>query len=376
MRILVHGASVPRGSRIGLAALGLALRGHQVVWAGGAAPELPAGGPRILPGSFEPGEGGLAVARRHAEVVLGGSGGPLAAAAAAWLSRAHCLVLDLDAAALARWDWRARWAWGSLYAVALVPPGEAGAIRSARPPVPLERLALWSDGAPPPAAAADHLDTEILERACERSLARQLGEGLRAAAFLDRDGTLVAERGYLSDPAEVELLPGAAEAVRSLRAAGLAAVVISNQSGVGRGLFSLARVYEAMAALRHALRAHGAELDAIYFCPHAPDAGCACRKPGTGLVERAAEDLQLSLRRSVFVGDKLLDIETGHRAGMRSVLVRTGYGRDEEGRRAAQAAGRAVPGTALEPGAPDRVCDDLLEAAKWTLASPEIDRPE
>jgi len=376
VRILVHGGSVPRGSRIGLAALGLALRGHHVVWAGGAPPELAAGGPTVPPDSLEPAEGGLAVARRHAEVVLGGSRDPLAASAAAWLARAHCLVLDLDAATLADWGWRARWAWGSTYAIGLVPPGEAGAIQSARPPVPLERLALWSDESPPAAAAADHLDTEILERASERSLARHQGEGLRAAAFLDRDGTLVAERGYLSDPSEIELLPGAAEAVRNLRAAGLAVVVISNQSGVGRGLFTLARVHEAMAALRHALRAHGAELDAIYFCPHRPEEGCPCRKPGTGLVERAAEDLQLSLRRSVFVGDKLLDIETGHRAGMRSVLVRTGYGRDEEGRRAAEAAGRAVPGTGLEPGTPDRVCDDLLEAAKWILASPEIDRPE
>ena len=107
-------------------------------------------------------------------------------------------------------------------------------------------------------------------------------------------------------------------------------VVISNQSGVGRGFFPLSRVYEAMARLRHVLREHGAGIDAIYFCPHRPEAGCACRKPGIELLLRAAEDLQLSLARSAFVGDKLLDVQTGHHAGALGVLVRTGYGRDEE----------------------------------------------
>jgi len=188
---------------------------------------------------------------------------------------------------------------------------------------------------------------------------------VRSAAFLDRDGTLVVERGYLSDPADLELLPGAADAVRTLHAAGLAVVVISNQSGVGRGLFPLARVYQAMAALRRVLRARGAELDAIYFCPHRPEEGCDCRKPGSALLLRAAEDLQLDLRRSAMVGDKLLDVETGHRAGGLGVLVRTGYGRDEEGRLASEPASRR----------PDRVSGDLAEAAGWIVATLDLDRP-
>ena len=362
MRVLVHGDSLDPDSRMALAAYGLALRGHRVAWIGGRLPDPPPEGPAPPPGCLEVIEGGFAVARHHAEVVLGGSRAPLAGAAAGWLARAHCLVLALDHGTLERWDWRARWAWSSLYSIGLIDAGEAEAVRRSGPPVALDRLALWPDTAPPPAPAADHLDTEILERACERSLARHRGSGLLPAAFLDRDGTLVVERGYLSDPADIELLPGAAEAVQGLRAAGFAAVVVSNQSGVGRGLFPLSRVYEAMAALRVALRAHGAELDAVYFCPHRPEEGCRCRKPGTGLLERAAEDLQLSLRRSVFVGDKLIDVETGRRAGARAILVRTGYGRDEEQRLAA---------SGVEP---DRVCDDLREAAAWVLAAPEFDR--
>jgi histidinol-phosphate phosphatase family protein len=178
--------------------------------------------------------------------------------------------------------------------------------------------------------------------------------------FADRDGTLVIERGYLSDPADLELLPGVPAALRRLHAAGWPVIVVSNQSGVGRGIFPLARVHEAMAALRHALRAHGVELDAIHFCPHRPEDGCDCRKPGVALLRRAAEDLDLSLARSVFVGDKRLDVDTGHRAGARGVLVRTGYGAD---------AARELPVAGEAP--PDAVCADFAEAAAWILARGE-----
>jgi D-glycero-D-manno-heptose 1,7-bisphosphate phosphatase len=216
---------------------------------------------------------------------------------------------------------------------------------------------LWSDDLPADGADPGHGDTEVLERACERALARQRSRAARPAVFLDRDGTLVREVGYLSDPDDLELLPGVPQALRDLQAAGLALVVISNQSGVGRGLFPLTRVHQAMARLRTRLRGEGIELDGIYFCPHRPEAGCACRKPGGLLLERAAEDLGLSLRASAMVGDKRLDVETGHRVGARGLLVRTGYGRDEERKE----------GTALE--APDAVCDDLGAAAQWILAA-------
>ena len=114
-----------------------------------------------------------------------------------------------------------------------------------------------------------------------------------------------------------------------------------------------------MARLRVVLRSRGVELDGVYFCPHRPEDGCACRKPGTRLLERAAADHLLSLRRSVMVGDKLLDAQTGRNAGGLGVLVRTGYGREEEAR---LAAGGGVP-------RPDHVCDGLPEAAEWILAS-------
>ncbi|HEY6866203.1 MAG TPA: HAD family hydrolase [Candidatus Eisenbacteria bacterium] len=364
MRVLVHGSGLDPGSRLALAAAGLALRGHAVTWSGGSLPRAAEGGSRA-PTDLAHIAGGLAVARQRADVVVGDGRAPLAAALAGWMSGARALVLALEAARLRRWGWGARWAWGSLHASGLVEAAEAGGLQQAPPPVPLERLAMWSEEPPPAVAEAEHPDAEILERACERALARHRTRGVRGAVFADRDGTLVVERGYLSDPDDLALLPGVPEAIQALRSAGLAVVVVSNQSGVGRGLFPLSRVYEAMARLRHALRARGAEVDAIYFCPHRPESGCACRKPGIELLERAADDLQLSLTRSVFVGDKLLDVRTGHNAGAAAVLVRTGYGRDEERQLAAADA----------PDRPERVCDDFAAAAEWILATAELERP-
>jgi histidinol-phosphate phosphatase family protein len=172
--------------------------------------------------------------------------------------------------------------------------------------------------------------------------------------FVDRDGTLVKEVGYLSDPADLVLLPGAARGIREAHAAGFPVIVVSNQSGVGRGLFPLSRVYAAMARLRALLREEGAEPDAIYFCPHRPEADCPCRKPRPGLLERAADDQLIDLRSSVMIGDKRLDPATGHAAGGAGVLVRTGYGREEE-----RAAG--------EGREPDAVCDDVAQAVRWFL---------
>ena len=365
MRILVHGASLAPGSRMSFAGLGLALRGHQVLWSGDSPPNLADPGPRPLPGCFERDAGGLSSARFDAEIVLGGGQAPLAAAAAGWMSRVLGMVLELDEATLRRWGWRARWAWDSLHATGLVEAGDAEALQRDPPHVPLDRLAAWSEEPAPAAPQAEHPDTEILERACERALARHRSRGVRGAVFTDRDGTLVVERGYLSDPDDLELLPGVPAALQSLRAAGLAVVVISNQSGVERGLFPLARVYEAMARLRHVLRGHGAEIDAVYFCPHRPETGCACRKPGIALLLRAAEDLGLSVARSVFVGDKLIDVRTGHNAGALGVLVRTGYGSDEERQLMANSG----------PDAPDHVCDGFPAAAEWILAAADLDRP-
>jgi histidinol phosphatase-like enzyme len=122
-------------------------------------------------------------------------------------------------------------------------------------------------------------------------------------------------------------------------------------------LFTLERVYQAMARLRELLRPHDVELDAIYVCPHRPEENCPCRKPRTGLLERAAEDQWLTLTGSTMVGDKRIDAETGQNAGGHGVLVRTGYGRDEE---------TADEGAATRP--PDAVCEDLAAAVRWVLA--------
>jgi D-glycero-D-manno-heptose 1,7-bisphosphate phosphatase len=149
---------------------------------------------------------------------------------------------------------------------------------------------------------------------------------VKPCIFFDRDGTLIEERNYLSDPAQVSLMPGAAEAVRLAREAGRLAVVLTNQSGVGRGFFAMKDVEAVHRRLEELLAEDGAKLDAIYVCPHAPEDGCACRKPSPGLAVQAAGDLGIDLRASWMVGDKAADLELAAAAGMQGALVRTGYG--------------------------------------------------
>lgn len=149
---------------------------------------------------------------------------------------------------------------------------------------------------------------------------------MKPCLFFDRDGTLIEERHYLSDPAQVALIPGAAEAVRMAREAGFLAVVLTNQSGVGRGYFPAEAVEAVHWRMEELLAEGGAKLDGIYVCPHAPEDDCPCRKPRTGLVEQAARELDIDLRRSWMIGDKAADIELASNAGMRGVLVMTGYG--------------------------------------------------
>jgi D-glycero-D-manno-heptose 1,7-bisphosphate phosphatase len=350
MRLLVHGSSLRERPRLERAAVGLALRGHHVGWWG----PPPPGAPGVIPL-----RGVRDLLRVRADAVLGG-GDPVRVALAGWLASARCMVLSLDRGAVTRWGRLARAAWSSLHSWAIVEEAEGLALR--RDPLGLElaRIGLWPAGGPACEPDAAHPDTEVLERIGERALARQRGGAPRRGVFVDRDGTLVVERGYLADASGIELLPGSLRAMHDLRAAGFPVIVISNQSGVGRGLFPLVRVYETMARLRSVLRAGGVELDGIYFCPHRPEEQCGCRKPGIGLLERAAEDHMLALRGSFMVGDKRIDVETAHRAGARGVLVRSGYGREEEG-----SWGR-------EAGAePDHVCDDLAAAATWIVSVAE-----
>lgn len=345
MRILVHGEHVDHEPRLAVALAGLAARGHLLGWVGGSSqPDH-----RSVRGL-----GIREVAASGWDVVLGaGAAGPVVA-----LGRrgsVSAMVLAADAGSLSRGSLLERMAWDALPAIVLIDEVNAGLARGGSHGVALERFGLWP-AVPQDVRLADveRPETEVLERACERALARSRGPAPRAGLFVDRDGTLIVERGYLADPAGVELLPGVSQALREARTAGHPVVVISNQAGVGRGRFTLAQAYSVMAELRHRLRAEGVELDAIHMCPHAPDADCHCRKPGTLLFERAAEDLAIHLPHSLMVGDKRLDAEAGRRAGMVGAIVATGYGGEEEGEQGGHA--------------PERRFDDLPSAVRWFLA--------
>ncbi len=186
----------------------------------------------------------------------------------------------------------------------------------------------------------------------------------RPAVFIDRDGTLTEEVGYVNHPSRLRLLPRSAEAVRRLNAAGIAAVVATNQAGVARGYFSEEVLHVVNAALVAQLKDEGAHLDGVYVCMHHPAEGappyrrdCDCRKPKPGMLVRAAAELDLDLGRSVLVGDKPSDFVTARAVGARGVLVLTGYGLGEwEYRRD------------RFPLAPDHVAGDLLDAVEWVLA--------
>jgi D-glycero-D-manno-heptose 1,7-bisphosphate phosphatase len=186
----------------------------------------------------------------------------------------------------------------------------------------------------------------------------------RPAVFIDRDGTLTEEVGYVNHPSRLRLLPRSAEAVRRLNEAGIAAVVATNQAGIARGYFSEEVMNAVHEQLVGQLKDAGAHLDGLYVCPHHPTEGvppfradCDCRKPKPGLLLRAARDLDLDLGDSIMVGDKASDLLVAGPVGARAVLVLTGYGRGEwEYRRADFAV------------TPDHVAGDLLDAVDWVIA--------
>ena len=156
----------------------------------------------------------------------------------------------------------------------------------------------------------------------------------RPAVFLDRDGTVIAERHYLARPDQIEILPGADAALRSLAAAGFALVLITNQSGIARGLYADQDFHAVQARLRTELEARGVQLDGVYYCPHHPDitGPCPCRKPGHGLYLQARMELGLDLTRSAYVGDRVHDVQGALDFGGLGVLVETGYGAREKAR--------------------------------------------
>lgn len=148
----------------------------------------------------------------------------------------------------------------------------------------------------------------------------------RRFVVLDRDGTIIVERHYLSDPRQVELLPGAASGLKQLSDMGLGLVVITNQSAIGRGFFDEARLALIHQRMSELLEAEGVVLDAIYFCPHRPEDECLCRKPQPKLLKRASEDIDFDPQTCFVIGDKACDIGLGQRVGATTFLVRTGYG--------------------------------------------------
>jgi len=150
----------------------------------------------------------------------------------------------------------------------------------------------------------------------------------RPAIFLDRDGTLVEEVNYLSRVEDLRLFPFSADAVRRLKEAGFLIIVVTNQSGIGRGIYTEAEMHAIHEAIQNEL--NGA-IDAFYFCPHLPCDGCDCRKPKLGMIEAALRDLEIDVENSWMIGDKKIDVETGRSAGMRTALVLTGYGTQHKG---------------------------------------------
>ena len=187
----------------------------------------------------------------------------------------------------------------------------------------------------------------------------------QAAVFFDRDGTLNEEVGHVRNAEDFRVYSFAARAVRLVNEAGLRAIVITNQSGIGRGFMPESLVRRVNRQLTRRIAAGGGKLDAIYYCPHHPEAAverfrmvCECRKPAPGLLEEAAREFGVNLERSFMIGDRFVDILAGRRAGARSVLVLTGVGRvelvDEKINRIAQ---------------PDHVAENVYKAVRWILSN-------
>ena len=191
--------------------------------------------------------------------------------------------------------------------------------------------------------------------------------GARRAVFIDRDGTISEEVGYVNHPSRYKVFPFAAAAVRALNEAGWLAVLVTNQAGVARGYFKEELISEVHKVLVAELERGGARLDAIYYCPHHPSVGeppyrfdCDCRKPRPGLLKRAAQELGLDLSRCWMVGDRYSDTELARNAGVRSAFVLTGYGR-----------GELEYQSDAWPHRPDLVAENLLEAVKTIVTGDE-----
>lgn len=183
---------------------------------------------------------------------------------------------------------------------------------------------------------------------------------MHKAVFLDRDGTIVQDVGYMNSPQQIEFIPGSIEAIKKLNAAGFKVVVITNQAGVAKGLVTEDMLQTIDKTLHKGILSGGAHLDGLYYCPHHPEHGfypykqvCECRKPHPGLIKRAHRDLNIDLSKSYMVGDKGTDIEAGQRAGTKTVFVLTGKGAREK--------------QSLQCK-PEHTAKNLFDAVNWILS--------
>jgi D-glycero-D-manno-heptose 1,7-bisphosphate phosphatase len=193
----------------------------------------------------------------------------------------------------------------------------------------------------------------------------------REAVFLDRDGVINEELGYLGDSDQLRLIPGAAEAIRKLNEAHLLTIAVTNQAGVARGYYPESKVTQVHEALNELLAQQGARIDRFYYCPHHPTEGigryrkdCDCRKPKPGMLYRAAEDLSLNLGDCFLVGDKISDIQAGVSAGCKTLLVLTGYGKIHQFQ--IEASGVQI----------DHIAPDLLRAVERILEAYRLDESQ
>jgi D-glycero-D-manno-heptose 1,7-bisphosphate phosphatase len=208
----------------------------------------------------------------------------------------------------------------------------------------------------------------IVHEVCSQCAMSHADWIMNKAVFLDRDGTINEEVGYLTSLEMLRLIPGVGAAIKRLNQAGFKVVVVTNQAGVARGYFTESLVKEANARLEQMLLDTGAKLDGIYYCPHHPTEGnspytvaCDCRKPKIGLMNRAAQDIDIDIKNSYMVGDKWSDVELGQRAGSRTVLVRSGFSPDDPAN---------VRSSHVSD--PDFTAHDLSEAVDWIIQDQAI----
>jgi D-glycero-D-manno-heptose 1,7-bisphosphate phosphatase len=187
----------------------------------------------------------------------------------------------------------------------------------------------------------------------------------RPAVFIDRDGTINEQMGYINHVSRFHLLPGVADAIRMLNKNNFLAIILTNQSGVARGYFPIELLHEVHSLMIETLRRDGANIDAVFFCPHYPggkvpeySCECDCRKPRTGLIDRARDSFDIDMSRSYMVGDHTADLELAHRCDLEGIMVRSGYGMGE--------ISYALQQMSIKPC---YIAEDLLDAVKWIIGS-------